>query len=434
MTDSVLPTAVDRNDEALLAWQRGVHIYKAPLFSAPFLIFLAITILGMGLSFIRSFGGLGFTGMSDAYAWGIWKTFNVMTLTALGSGGFAVGIAAWVFKWERLHLVMRTSLLISLVFYFAGLLALTVDVGRPWNLWHLLFPSHWNTESSLLEVAVCMPLYATIFLLFENIPPVLERVYVHAADPIRKLIKRLFPLLKAIYPFVVAGAYVLPVMHQSSLGALLLLAGPKLHPLWQTQMLPLLYVIQAGVAGVACVIITLLVGCLVWRRRIDAVTTGELADLMSRLSLLFLVIRYADVAYRGQLGAAFAFDFFSIVFHIENLLLLIPVVILASRRRRETPRTAFLTSIAVAIGAMLYRFVPTTISFVPGELKIYFPSPVELLMAAGYLSLTIVLYSLAVKMFAIVPASNEEWYEAVAWAREHFRTIRVDEHGKASRH
>ena len=55
-------------------------------------------------------------------------------------------------------------------------------------------------------------------------------------------------------------------------------------------------------------------------------------------------------------------------------------------------------------------------------------------MAAGYVSLTIVLYSLAVKIFAIVPASVDEWYEAVAWARTHFRTIRVDPHGKASRH
>ena len=33
------------------------------------------------------------SGMNDAYGWGIWKTFNVMVMTALGSGAFAVGIA-----------------------------------------------------------------------------------------------------------------------------------------------------------------------------------------------------------------------------------------------------------------------------------------------------------------------------------------------------
>jgi len=88
----------------------------------------------------------------------------------------------------------------------------------------------------------------------------------------------------------------------------------------------------------------------------------------------------------------------------------------------------------VALGAMMYRFVPTTIAFVPGELTVYFPTVVEVLMSAGYVSLTIVMYSVAVKLFAIVPASVEEWYDAVAWARRHFRTLRVDAHGKASRH
>ena len=51
--------------------------------------------------------------MSDPYAWGLWKTFNVMVLTGLGSGGFAVGIAAWVFNRTKLHPVMRVALLTS---------------------------------------------------------------------------------------------------------------------------------------------------------------------------------------------------------------------------------------------------------------------------------------------------------------------------------
>jgi len=328
---------VRRQDRALLPWQRGVHVYGVRFLSPPFLLFGALTLIGVGLSVLRTFGGLGFTGMSDAYAWGIWKTFNVMTLTALGSGGFAIGIAAWVFKWDRLHLVMRTALLTSFVFYFAGLLALTVDVGRPWNMWHLLFPSHWNPESSLLEVAVCMPLYAVIFLAFENLPPVYERVYVHATDPVRKVMRKIFPLLAKLYPFIVAGAYVLPAMHQSSLGSLLLLAGSKLHPLWQTQLLPLLYVIQAGVAGVACVIITLMAGCLVWKRRLDLGTLGDLAKLMSILAFGFLGVRLLDVLVRGEIGRAFSGDLFALLFHVENLSLLGPALILTKAKARKTP-------------------------------------------------------------------------------------------------
>lgn len=415
----------------LCPWQRGVWVYDYPLFSRSFILLSILAIIGVGLSVARSFIGLSFTGMSDAYAWGIWKTFNVMTLTALGSGGFAVGIAAWVFNWKSLHLVMRTALLTSLVFYFAGILALTVDVGRPWNLWHVLVPSHWNTESALLEVAICMPLYAFVYLTFENLPPLLERLYVHASDSVRRALDVVYPALKKVYPFVVAGAYLLPIMHQSSLGALLLLAGDKIHPLWQTQMLPLLYVVQAGVCGVACVTFTLMIACLAWRRPLDPQTLGDLAQLMSRLSLGFVGIRMVDVIARGHLGTAFALDPMALLFHVENLLLVVPSLIMLRSGRMQRPRTLFLCTIAVAFGGMLYRFTPTTVSYQPGELSVYFPSFVEVLISSGYIAMTVVIYNCIVKNAAILPAPLDEWYTSVAWARKRFRSMRMDEHGKA---
>ncbi len=127
-------------------------------------------ILGLVIGIVRMFSGLGrFTGLNDAYPWGIWKTFNVMVLTALGSGAMSVGIAAWVLYRKRLHTLMRTALVTtSLIFYTTGLLALLADVGRPWNLWHMLLPWHWNTESPLWEVILAMPIYTVLFLDFEN--------------------------------------------------------------------------------------------------------------------------------------------------------------------------------------------------------------------------------------------------------------------------
>ncbi len=433
-TTAGAPSLHPRDEMTPCPWQRGVHVWHVPIFTRAFVFFLALSIIGVGLSVVRAFGGLDFTGMNDAYAWGIWKTFNVMTLTALGSGGFAIGIAAWVFGRHELHAVMRTALMTSLVFYLAGLLALTVDVGRPWNMWHLAFPSHWNTDSSLLEVAVCMPLYAVIFLAFENLPPVFERIFVHASDNLRAVMVRTMPIIKAIFPYMLAGAYVLPAMHQSSLGALLLLAGEKLDPLWQSQMLPLLYVIQAGVAGVACVMFTLMIASLYWQRPIDTRVLGSLGRLMSQCAMAFLIIRFADLAWRGVLGRALALDGLALVFHAENLLVGLPALVMFRRDWRERPRVLFVSAIFAGIGAMLYRFVPTTIAFVPGELKFYFPTFLELLMSAGYVALTVVLYSVAVKMLAIVPGSLDQWYGAVAYARRRFRTIRVDEHGQPSRH
>ena len=72
-------------------WQVGVQVYRDPLLTPPFFFFGALAVVGLGLAAVRFFSPLGpFSGMNDAYAWGIWKTFNVMTLTALGSAPLAI--------------------------------------------------------------------------------------------------------------------------------------------------------------------------------------------------------------------------------------------------------------------------------------------------------------------------------------------------------
>lgn len=413
-------------------WQRGVHVFEVPVLTKTFVLMLTLGLIGLGLSVLRMFGGLAFTGMNDSYAWGLWKTFNVMTLTALGSGGFAVGIAAWVFGNTKLHKVMRVALLTSLVFYFSGLIALTVDVGRPWNMYLLFMPSTWNLHSSLLEVAVCMTAYAVIFLLFENMPPLFERLYVNASPFHRKYMLSLKPAFKGIYPFMVAAAYVLPAMHQSSLGSLMLLGGDKVHPLWQTQFLPLLYVIQAGVAGTACVIFTIMVGCMFWRRAMDMDVMSALAKLMAGLAAAFWMLRIGDITFNGKLPLAFEPTWLVGVFHLENVLVVTPALILwFSARNRRRPRTLFIASVTTMAGAMLYRFVPTTISFMPGEMKVYFPSVPELLMSVGYIALTVAAFSYAVKVMAIFPGPLHTWFQAVEHGRMKLG-LKVNTHGKAT--
>ena len=89
---------------------------------------------------------------------------------------------------------------------------------------------------------------------------VLERFYYTGSDATKALLQRWAPALRRIYPFMLTGAYLFPLMHQSSLGGLLLLAGDKIHPLWQTPFLPLLYLLAAGFCGLGFVTVLLLIG------------------------------------------------------------------------------------------------------------------------------------------------------------------------------
>src|SRR4249920_3340292 len=149
--------AIEVNDARKHRWERNVPVYGFPVVNGFFLMLLGLVLIAFILTAYRELAGLGpVSGMNDAFGWGIWKTFNVMVLTALGSGAFAVGIAAWVFRRHRLHSLMRVALLTSFLAYACGLLLLGIDAGRPWNFYWIVFQWKWNMNSKLGEVAICM--------------------------------------------------------------------------------------------------------------------------------------------------------------------------------------------------------------------------------------------------------------------------------------
>lgn len=416
-------------------WQRGVPVTEAPRFTPAILLLFALAAGGAITAIARLSGALGdYSGMNDLYAWGVWKTFNVMTLTALGSGGLAVGFAAWVLDRKILHVAMRTALVTSLLFYATGLAALVVDVGRPWNFWNLLFPTHWNAHSPLFEVAVAMPAYTVIFLAFENVPAVAEYFWYRGSPRARKTISSWRPRLRRIYPYMIGGAYLLPLGHQSSLGALLLLAGGKLDPLWQTPLLPFLYLVQAFACGFAFVMFILMASCLTWRRPLDMAVIGELGSLLSWTCIGFLALRFGDLIYRGQLPHAFRLDVIGALFWAENLTVLLPAMVLRNREFRETPRIAFAMAVAGCLGGMMYRFIPTTLSFNTGHVSFYFPSAPELAISVGFISLALAAFTLAVKWLAILPAPLASWFSSIERLRFETPGIPRDAYGNPTDH
>lgn len=385
-------------------WERYVRL-KEPLMTPEFLIFAGLAAIALLLGLYRELRGLGYvTALNDGYSWGMFKNWNVTTLTALGSGGYAVAVLTWIFNQRKYHPIMRTAVLTSLLGYGTGMLSLGFDVGRPWNFVMLANPRTWNPYSVLLEVAICMTAYFMLALDVENMPPFLERMY-KSDDPAKKeKALKIFRFMQRTFPFGIAIAFILPTMHQSSLGSLMYLAGNRVNVLWQTPFLPLLYLLMAYILGFAFVIMVLMLSSLTWDLGFDMNILGGLARVMSFLTLGWLVIQFADLSRRGVLGDAFTFGFFSRIFLLETVLLLIPAVVLQLKSQRTSERALFHQTILLATGGILYRFTPTTVAFDPlGDYK-YFPSVFEILMAVGFSSLGVALYIYFVKTFAILPA------------------------------
>ncbi len=403
-------TADKRGTTLINHWQYGVPVTRGPVLTPVLLVLMGIAAIGLGLCAVRFFSPLGpFSSMNSAYAWGIWKTFNVMTLTALGSGPLALGLAAWVFNRQKLHVVMRTALVSGFLFYATGLCALGFDIGRPWNFYSAILPWRWNSESAMLEISICMPLYCFIFLSFEILPLFLERLYYTGNEKSRAFLRHVSPVIRKAYPFAIIGAYVIPLMHQSSLGGLLLLAGTKINPIWQSPVMPLLYLLAAGLCGFAFTIFLLLVVCLRYARVLDAGVLTELANLLSGVCFAFLAVRLVDLVVRGQLHTAFALNGTSWVFLLETSLILAPAIALRFRRVRETPRSLLNMAALACVGGTAYRFIPTSIAYMPPHSTRYFPSAPELLIAAGWISLGTVAFVFAVNYFAVLPGEATAW-------------------------
>jgi hypothetical protein len=93
---------------------------------------------------------------------------------------------------------------------------------------------------------------------------------------------------------------------------------------------------------------------------------------------------------------------------------------LRMKTARETPRTMLTMATLACLGGMVYRFIPTSIAYIPAHRASYFPSLPEVLMAIGYIALGIVAFLLAVKYFAVLPGEIKDWnymFRLFPWRR-----------------
>ncbi len=202
-----------------------------------------IVIMGMVLTAWRFAGGLGaVTNLDNHYPWGLWIGLDLMAGVALAAGGFVTSAAVHVFGMKKYSSAVRPAILTGFLGYALVVIALHYDVGRPWRLPYPFIMSQ-GTTSLLFEVAACVALYLTVLFL-EFSPAAMEWLGLKRA---RMIVVKLMLLLTIF-------GVVLSTLHQSSLGALFLIAPGKLHPLWYSSYLPVFFFVSAVVAGLSMVI------------------------------------------------------------------------------------------------------------------------------------------------------------------------------------
>ncbi len=227
-----------------------------------------IVVIGLYITYLRFTGGLGaVTNLSDYNPWGIWIGFDLLVGVALAAGGFVTSAAVYIFGMKRYHSAVRPAILTGFLGYAIVVLALNYDVGRPWRLPYP-FIIQQGTTSVLFEVAACVALYLTVlFIEFSSAP--LEWLGLKRARDI---------VIKLTMVLTILGV-ILSTMHQSSLGALFLIAPSKLHPLWYSPFLPVYFFITSIIAGLSMVIFESTLSYRFFKHKMDEVHMQEKNDI-----------------------------------------------------------------------------------------------------------------------------------------------------------
>ncbi|MGC9292089.1 MAG: NrfD/PsrC family molybdoenzyme membrane anchor subunit [Acidobacteriaceae bacterium] len=281
--------------------------------------------VAFAVAMARFIFGLGATThLSDATPWGLWIGFDVMSGVALAAGGFILTASVYVFKLEEFHPIVRPAVLTAFLGYAAVVVGLLFDLGLPLNIWHMII--YWNPHSPLFEVGWCVMLYLTV-LAMEFFPVPAEDI--SALASVRRF------LLKFRLPLVITGI-ALSTLHQSSLGSLFLIIPYRLHPLWYSPILPVLFFVSAVALGLMVAITESNFTAFVYRRKTEAALMEPLASAARWVLVLYLLLRIGDLAVRRQLHYLISGGWQVRAFWVElTLMVFLPVILFSIRRLRQ---------------------------------------------------------------------------------------------------
>ncbi len=364
------------------------------------LVVFMIWVAAAGFILARLFWGLGtVTALSDLTPWGLWIGFDVMSGVALAAGGFTLAATVYVFRLERYRPILRPAILTALLGYTLVIIALMIDLGRWYNIWHPIIM--WNPHSVMFEVAWCVMLYTTVLFL-EFSPAVWERFHIGWAQKL---------LHKITIPLVILGV-ILSTLHQSSLGSLYLIFATKLSPFWYTPLLPVFFFTSALAVGMSMVMVEAALSAKAFKRPLENELLASLGKPAAIVLTIYLALKLGDLLLRGMMPRLLTLSFSSVLVWLElGVGVLIPLAIFATKQGRENPTTRFRAAVLVIAGVFLNRMNMAVFGFYDYTAQYgvtYFPSLGEWVITLAIVTVGVTVYVLAVKLLPVLPQEHPQ--------------------------
>ncbi|MCD4737398.1 MAG: Ni/Fe-hydrogenase cytochrome b subunit [Bacteroidales bacterium] len=349
---------------------------KGKIFTPFNIISIPIMILGLVLIIIRFWKGIGsITNLTQEVPWGLWIGFDVVTGVAFAGGAYVITFLVYILNMKKYHSIVRVTVLngfLAYVFY-AG--ALLLDLGRPWNVINPIIGNNFGTNSVLFLVAWHFLLYM-IAQLIEFSPAIAEWI---GAQRARKI-------LSGMTLAAVIFGITLSTLHQSGLGALYLMAKDKIHPLWYSEFIPILFFVSSIFAGLSMVIFEGSISHKVFfdqisdkNKRANRNIIQGLAKICAgaMLAYLFLqIIVFVHGKHWTLINTTMGYWYL-----IEMIgFVLFPLMLFVFSYRRKNILLIKIASILTMVGIIINRLNVTVIGFRWDAANHYYPSWMEIVV------------------------------------------------------
>lgn len=375
---------------------------KPPYFTPFNVITVPIILVGLGILVIRFSKGLGaVTNLSQEFPWGFWIGFDVITGVALAGGAYVITFIVYVMRVEKYHPVANVTVLngfLAYVFY-AG--ALILDLGRPWNIVNPIIGNSFGFNSVMFLVAWHFLMYmAAEFIEFS--PVVAEWLGW----------KKVKKWLSAITLGAVIFGITLSTLHQSGLGALFLMAKAKIHPLWYSEFIPILFFTSSIFAGLTMVIMEGTLSHRVLKDHIDREHHASHDEIIIGLAkfatvAVFVYYFFKLLTFLHNKQWTMLDDFWGFWYILEVVgFVLIPGCLLAFGVKQRNTSIIRVGSIMAIVGVILNRLNVSIIAFKWDSPMKYYPSWQEIVVTLMIISIEIWVFRWVVSRMPVMKKSR----------------------------
>lgn len=380
---------------------------KAKIFTPFNIISAPIVLLGIVLIVIRFAKGIGsVTNLTQEVPWGLWIGFDVVTGVAFAGGAYVITFMVYILKLKQYQSIVRVTVLngfLAYVFY-AG--ALLLDLGKPWNVINPIIGNNFGVSSVLFLVAWHFLLYM-IAQLIEFSPAIAEWIGA----------KRAHKILSGMTLGAVILGITLSTLHQSGLGALYLMAKEKIHPLWYSEFIPVLFFISSIFAGLSMVIFEGSISQRVFSDKISEKNHAAHNKIVHNLAMIccismfvyfFLqVLNFVHGKHWDMLNTPMGYWYLLEMIGFVAL----PMVLYYISFRKQNILLIKIASIVTMVGIILNRLNITVIGFKWDAATHYVPSWMEIVVTLTVLFVEIWIFRWVIRRLPV-------FGDSPAWAKQ----------------